>query len=105
MLTERPGFTDRYRTPGHGQIPNAGVTGGYGTPGLGLAWGRPEQMLAPALRLCTVVWVAGLAPPEPLAAALPFPVTVGPPFPVARCGVRAGAYRRVRPRRLMSDRR
>jgi hypothetical protein len=53
-------------------------------PGLGLAWGRPEQMLAPALRLRTVVWVAGLAPPGPLAATLPFPV--------------------IRPGRLMSDR-
>jgi len=36
-------------------------------------------MLAPALRLCTVVWVPGLAPAAlPPAAALPFPA----PLPV-----------------------
>ena len=52
---------------------------------MGFAWGSPEQMLAPALRLCTVAWVAGPALPVPPPAALPFPV------PLAGCAA-AGAF-------------
>ncbi len=44
-------------------------------------------MLAPALRLCTVVWLAGVVAPVLPLAALPFPVA---PFPVACCAAAGG---------------
>ena len=38
-----------------------------GAPGSGFAAGRPEQMLAPALRLCTAAWLVPV-PVLPVAA-------------------------------------
>src|ERR1035438_2823524 len=65
--------------PGSAGSGAPGVGMAQGAPGLGFDCGRPEQMLAPAFRLRTVVWGPGLAPAAlPPAAALPFPV----PLPV-----------------------
>src|SRR5580693_9636106 len=67
----------------------------YGAPGSGLACGRPEQMLAPAFRVCTEAWLPGADWPAPVDLPL---LLLLPALPVVACCAGASTPAQSAPR-------